>query len=151
MIETGRVRNPWRQTRERLLRALGERSLPPSVEQEIEQQTEIGPSQQFSDFSAWDDSTISETGCVYVYYDRTERPVYIGETNNLRARNRQHGDNDKCFFRRLVESGAYVRIDSADERKRFEKLLIQFLRRNFLFNKKDTRKAGQWSEQTAGN
>jgi transcriptional regulator with XRE-family HTH domain len=149
LIETGRVRNPWRQTRERLMKALGETALPADVEQEIEEQTQIAADQHFNDFSPWEESTIPETGCVYVYYDRTERPIYVGETNNLRARNRQHAVNHKWFFPKLVESGAYVRINSVEERKRLEKLLIQFLRRNFLFNTKDTRKAGQWDEQAA--
>jgi len=139
-IETGRVRNPWKQTRDRLVRALGVTQSPPEpVLDELEKEEEIAGGGQLNDFSPWDDKTIPEAPCVYVYYDRTDRPIYIGQTNSLRRRNVQHQENDKWFFRRLVERGAYIELGAKAERDRTEKLLIHFLGRNTMFNKQHAR------------
>jgi len=108
-IETGRVRNPWKQTRDRLVQALGAAQAPPEkVLDDLEKEEEISGG-QLNDFSPWDDKTIPEAPCVYVYYDRTDRAIYIGQTNSLRKRNVQHQENDKWFFRRLVERGGVYR------------------------------------------
>jgi transcriptional regulator with XRE-family HTH domain len=139
-IETGRVRNPWKQTRERLVRALGvTESSPAEVLNELEQEEEIAGGGQLNDFSPWDDKTIPEAPCVYVYYDRTDRPIYIGQTSSLRRRNVQHQENEKWFFRRLVERGAYIELKAKADRDRTEKLLIHFLGRNTMFNKQHAR------------
>jgi transcriptional regulator with XRE-family HTH domain len=134
LIETGRVSNPWKNTRDQLTKALG---VQPSsaVEEELREETETVFG-SFSDFGPWDQSTIPEVACVYVYYDRTDRPVYVGETGNLQDRNRQHQENDKWCIRRLVDRGSYVETKTKEERKGLEKLLIQFLRRNTLFNRR---------------
>lgn len=135
-IETGRVRSPWKQTRERLANALGTAESPPAdVLDELEKEEQISGGGQLNEFSPWDGSTIPEAPSVYVYYDRTDRPIYIGQTNNLRRRNIQHQENDKWFFRRLVERGAFIELKVKAERDRTERLLIHFLGRNTMFNK----------------
>lgn len=139
-IEMGIVRTPWKRTRERLVAALGSDPLPRDVAEEIEEESEVQGLGEFSDFSPWDDSMIPEEPCVYVYYDRTERPIYVGRTNNLRRRNKQHQEQDRWFFRRLVERGGYFRVDGDTQRTQLEKVLIQFLGRNTLFNKQGTKK-----------
>ncbi|BFU91837.1 MAG: hypothetical protein NTAFB01_30240 [Nitrospira sp.] len=139
-IEMGIVRNPWKKTRERLVAALGSDPLPHEVAQEIQEESEVQGVGEFSDFSPWDDSMIPEEPCVYVYYDRTERPIYVGQTNNLQRRNKQHQEQDRWFFRRLVERGGYFRVEADAKRTELEKVLIQFLGRNTLFNKQGTRK-----------
>ena len=98
-----------------------------------ESETELG---NFHEFQSVDESTMPPMPCVYVYYDRTERAVYVGETDNLRRRHRQHHENDKWCIPRIVEYGAYVETRTRDQRKSLEKLLIQFLRRNTVFNRK---------------
>ena len=139
-IEKGIVRSPWEKTRERLVAALGSDPLPREVAEEIEEESEVQGLGEFSDFSPWDDSMIPEEPCVYVYYDRTERPIYVGQTNNLRRRNKQHQEQDRWFFRRLVERGGYFRVDGDTQRTQLEKVLIQFLGRNTLFNKQGAKK-----------
>ena len=139
-IEAGIVRSPWKKTRERLVAALGSDPLPREVAQEIKEETEVQGVGEFSDFSPWDDSMIPEEPCVYVYYDRTHRPIYVGQTNNLQRRNKQHQEQDRWFFRRLVERGGYFRVEADAKRTEIEKVLIQFLGRNTLFNKQGTRK-----------
>ncbi|WP_447860287.1 helix-turn-helix domain-containing protein [Nitrospira calida] len=139
-IEMGIVRSPWKKTRERLVEALGSVPLPREVAQEIKEESEVQGLGEFSDFSPWDDSMIPEEPCVYVYYDRTERPIYVGQTKNLRRRNKQHQTQDKWFFRRLLERGGYFRVDDDTQRTQLEKVLIKFLGRNSLFNEQGARK-----------
>ena len=139
LIETGRVRNPWKQTRDRLVEALGAAEAAEQVLEELEQEEEISGGALLNDFSPWDDKTIPEAPCVYVYYDRTDRPIYIGQSNNLRTRNRQHQANENWFFRRLVERGAYIELTGKADRDRTEKLLIHFLGRNTMFNKQNAK------------
>ena len=139
-IEMGIVRNPWKTTRDRLIESLGANSLPRKVAQEIKEESEVQGLGEFSDFSPWDDLMIPEEPCVYVYYDRTDRPIYVGQTKNLRTRNKQHQAQDKWFFRRLVERGGYFRVGDEAQRIQLEKVLIHFLRRNSLFNERGARK-----------
>ena len=139
-IEMGIVRSPWKKTRERLVAVLGSDPLPRKVAQEIKEESEVQGLGEFSDFSPWDDSMIPEEPCVYVYYDRTERPIYVGQTKSLRRRNKQHQAQDKWFFRRLLERGGYFRVDDDTQRIQLEKVLIQFLGRNSLFNEQGTKK-----------
>ncbi len=135
LIETGRVRNPWKQTREGLVRAFDSEQEPTEILDDLDEEANLEGGKELSEFLPWDDSTVASTKCVYVYYDRTDRPIYIGQTNDLRRRNREHQENDKWFFRRLVERGAYIVIPTKTERDRIEKLLIHFLGRNTMFNK----------------
>lgn len=93
----GIVRSPWKKTRERHVTALGSNPLPRKVVKEIKEESEVQGVGEFSDFSPWDDSMIPEEPCVYVYYDRTERPIYVGQTNNLQRRNKQHQEQDGPF------------------------------------------------------
>ena len=139
LIETARVRNPWKQTRDRLIKAFGNTPAPQEVLEDLEEEAEIAGGGELNDFLPWDDKTIPEAACVYVYYDRTDRPIYIGQTNHLRRRNSQHQENDKWFFRRLVERGAYIELRKKEDRDRTEKLLIHFLGRNTMFNKHHAR------------
>jgi transcriptional regulator with XRE-family HTH domain len=135
LIETGRVRNPWKQTRDSLVKAFGNKAAPEEVLEDIADESEIAGGRRLNDFLPWDEGTIPQSACVYVYYDRTDRPIYIGQTNNLHRRNVQHQENDKWFFRRLVERGAYVELAAKSDRDDMEKLLIHFLGRNTMFNK----------------
>ncbi len=139
-IEMGIVRNPWKTTRERLIKALGSDSLPRNVAQEIQEESEVQGVGEFSDFSPWDDSMIPEEPCVYVYYDRTDRPIYVGQTKNLRKRNKQHQAQDKWFIPRLVERGGYFAVRDDAHRSQLEKVLIRFLGRNYIFNGTGARK-----------
>ncbi|MER3423917.1 MAG: hypothetical protein C4293_12475 [Nitrospiraceae bacterium] len=117
-IETGIVRNPWKATRERLIRALGSDALPRTVAQEIQEESEVQGVGEFCDFSPWDDSMIPEE----------------------RKRNKQHQIQDKWFFPRLVERGGYFAVRDGAHRSQLEKVLIRFLGRDCLFNEKGARK-----------
>ncbi len=76
-----------------------------------------------------------EDAGVYVFYDISDRPIYVGQSKNIRAR--ISGDHTTRFWFKapIVQSGAYVKIDDEDLRKRIEAVLIRFLKSNAVLNK----------------
>lgn len=71
---------------------------------------------------------------IYVLYDISDRPIYVGESKNIRQRLKQH--EDKFWFKRpLVEYAAYISITDDILRKGIEQILINFLRSNAVLNR----------------
>lgn len=71
---------------------------------------------------------------IYVFYDISDRPIYIGESKNIRSRIKQH--EEKFWFKPpLVEYAAYINIKDDKLRKGIEQILINFLRSNAVLNK----------------
>lgn len=74
---------------------------------------------------------------IYVFYDISDRPIYVGESSNIRRRIKQH--EEKFWFKSpLVEYAAYIQIDDDKLRKGVEQILISFLRSNAVLNKQHT-------------
>jgi len=71
---------------------------------------------------------------IYVFYDISDRPIYVGESRNIRNRIKQH--EEKFWFKSpLVEHAAYIDINDDKLRKGIEQILINFLRSNAVLNK----------------
>lgn len=71
---------------------------------------------------------------IYVFYDISDRPIYIGESSNIRKRIKQH--EEKFWFKPpLVEYAAYINVNDDKLRKGIEQILINFLRSNAVLNK----------------
>lgn len=80
-----------------------------------------------------DDERPREPG-IYVFYDISERPIYVGQAQEIRSRIRDH--KDKFWFREpIVESAAYIRVDDKELRNRLEEVLIKFMKSNAVLNK----------------
>jgi hypothetical protein len=74
-------------------------------------------------------------GGIYVLYDISERPLYVGQGKSIDKRIRDH--HDKFWFRSpIVESALYVQIDDKKLRESVEAVLIKFLKSNAVINKK---------------
>jgi excinuclease UvrABC nuclease subunit len=94
---------------------------------------------QLTDFNPHDKADIPEEPGVYVLYDISERPVYVGQAGNIRERiaNPHTGHIDKFWYRSpIVETAAYLRVPDERLRRQLEQTLIKFLRRNAVINKK---------------
>jgi hypothetical protein len=72
---------------------------------------------------------------IYVLYDVSDRPLYIGQGGSIDKRLRSH--RDKFWFKSpIVESASYVRIDNKSLRERVEAILIRFLKSHAVINRK---------------
>lgn len=133
-IETGRTANPRSRTRQALERALNERA-PKELVQAVEESAEIQGVGRMVDFDPHSDDDFPREPGVYVLYDISDRPVYVGKSANIRRRIGEHVD--KFWYRSpIVEKAAYVRVDDALLRGQLEETLIKFLKSNAVINQR---------------
>lgn len=86
------------------------------------------------EFDPYDPNNYPTVGGIYVLYDISQRPLYIGQGRSIDKRLKDH--NDKFWFRSpIVETGSYVQIDNQSLRKKVEAVLIKFLKSNAVINK----------------
>ena len=133
-IENGK-RNPSVATRKKLEDALGS-SPPAPVRRAVEKQTTIEGVGPFADFDPHDPEEMPREPGVYVFYDISERPIYIGESGNIR--NRIRGSHvEKFWYRRpIVEKASYVCVADEHLRRQLEDTLIKFLKSNAVINRR---------------
>ena len=138
-IEAGRVSNPQAATKERISVAL-EVELPGEVESEIEEENSAGEFGQLYDFSPRYGEAPVAAG-VYVFYDISGRPVYVGIAANIQERMRQHEHADRWFVsQEIVAKARYIPIETERERRSIEKLLIKFLGKSAILNRQHREK-----------
>jgi transcriptional regulator with XRE-family HTH domain len=134
-IETGRTRNPQARTRERLVIALG--TAPPEAVLTAEiQQVSIAGLGALVGFEPYDDDALPRVKGVYVFYDRTKRPVYVGRATKrtIDFRVREHAE--KFWFKSpVIHSASYLEIADEALCKQTEQVLIKFMRTHLLLNK----------------
>jgi len=131
-LETGRIKNPRPDTRAQLQKVLGE--APPSMERAIEEATQLTQIDGvLVDFDPEDFKSLPTGAGVYVLYDISERPIYIGQSENLRRRMGQHF-TEFWYKSPIVETGSYVLVGDAKLRKQLEEILISFLKSNAVVN-----------------
>jgi transcriptional regulator with XRE-family HTH domain len=91
-IEAGKSLNPQVETRRRLEIALGT-NVPEEVRNEATEEQEIKGLGSLTDFDPHDESDRPISAGVYVFYDISERPIYVGKADNIKRRVEQHEDN----------------------------------------------------------
>ena len=132
-ILSGRAQNPQTKTIKALEKVLGGpfESTAKPAEPAIEG---IG---ELVDFDPWDPNDFPTKGGVYVLYDISQRPIYVGKGANISERIKDHGT--RFWFKRpLVELGSYVVVGQKLLRDQIETVLIQFLKNNAVINKQKT-------------
>lgn len=134
-IETGRTRNPQQNTRTKITSALGEEPSQSIVDAELKQVSIAGLGALIG-FDPYDEDNLPEARGVYVFYDRTKRPVYVGRATKrpISARVREH--SEKFWFKSpVVHSAVYLSIDDENLCKQTEQILIKFMRTHLLLNR----------------
>jgi len=132
-IESGRSPNPRQSTRKKLERAL-EVDTPQDVLEVAEEASEIEGLGSLQDFDPHDKSDRPKLPGVYVFYDVSDRPIYVGKASDIAKRVKDH--EDKFWFRPpIVANGAYVEIPGETLRHQVEQVLIKFLKSNAVINK----------------
>lgn len=71
---------------------------------------------------------------IYVLYDISQRPIYVGQGKNVKKRMKAHAKT-KWFIPEIVDSASWIRVEDCDLRKQIEELLIRFLKSNAIINK----------------
>lgn len=132
-IESGRSPNPRASTREKLERALNQ-DTPRDVVEVAEESGKIEGLGPLTDFDPHDKSDRPRTPGVYVFYDISDRPIYVGEAGDIAKRVKDH--EEKFWFKDpIVHNGAYVEIQDKTLRRQVEQVLIKFLKSNAVINK----------------
>lgn len=132
-IESGRSANPRLDTRRKLERALNI-DAPQEVIAVSEEASEIQGLGPLTDFDPHDASDRPKAPGVYVFYDISDRPVYVGKAGNIFKRVRDH--EEKFWFKRpIVERASYVEIAADTLRNQVEQVLIKFLKSNAVINR----------------
>ncbi len=135
-IESGRTTNVQSKTLVSLEKAL-QTKLEPDTKNELTRDARVEGFGEFEDFDPYDEQAIPNAPGVYVLYDISERPIYVGMSRNVRTRLRSH--QQKFWFRRpIVESGSFVAVSDEERRQQLETLLIKFLKSNAVLNRMNT-------------
>lgn len=133
-LESGRAENPHQETIKALEGALGE-PLDLESEREVKASGEIKGLGEFVDFDPYDETHLPNKAGVYVLYDISQRPIYVGQGGSIARRIEDH--HEKFWFKRpIVENGAYVEISEKRLREQVETILIKFLKKNAVINQK---------------
>ncbi|MGX9983687.1 helix-turn-helix domain-containing protein [Methylobacterium fujisawaense] len=132
-IVKGNTKSPRPETRAKLAEALEEK-VPAYVEAQIESEAAAVPGFVWNEFTPSDLETVPPQGGVYVFYDITDRPVYVGQSSkNVRARVKDH--QTRFWFKHpLVVRGAFLAIPDPALCLQIETILIKFLGKHALLN-----------------
>jgi transcriptional regulator with XRE-family HTH domain len=134
-IESGRSQNPQRTTVAKLEKALN-RKLSSEAKQEAKDEATIEGVGEWFNFDPSSQADWPDAAGVYVLYDISDRPIYVGQGQKISSRLRDH--HEKFWFRPpIVQNAAYVGIGNKGLREQIEKVLIKFLKSNAVLNQQN--------------
>jgi len=137
-IERGATRNPRHETQSRLQRAL-EVELPEDIKAETVDAAEIPGLGTVEDFDPHAREDWPTEAGVYVLYDVSERPVYVGKSGNVAGRLADH--QDKFWYKApIVQSASFIKVPDADLRHQLEQVMIKFLKSNAVINQQSVQR-----------
>jgi transcriptional regulator with XRE-family HTH domain len=133
-IETGRT-SPQAATRKKLEAALNQK--PPSdLVKAVQREAEIEGVGRFEGFDPHDEAEWPSEPGVYVFYDISDRPIYVGESGDVKKRIKSDHQERFWYKRPIVESASYVRVADQKLRRQLEDTLIKFLKSNAVINRR---------------
>lgn len=137
-IEAGKSLNPREETKTALAAALNI-DLPDEVQEKSEEDQEIQDLGSLKDFDPYSATDLPAEPGVYVFYDVSDRPIYVGKSYNIKKRVGEH--SDKFWFKfPIVSHASYVKIENEILRHQVEQILIKFLKSNAVVNKQSVEK-----------
>jgi|GEM_PF-826120 len=134
-VESGRSRNPHSSTVLKLEGALA-KQVPDDVKEEVVKEATIAGVGALVDFDPHKDDELPDLTGVYVFYDISDRPIYVGKAfrQTIKKRVKQH--DDKFWFKKpIVNHGAYIEVGNETLCDQIEQILIKFLKSNAVINK----------------
>ena len=134
-IESGRTTNPRQATIQRIEKAFGE-ALPPETKAEIKDEATVEGVGEFVQFDPYDPDDWPDAAGIYVLYDISDRPIYVGQGGSIRKRIRDH--EEKFWYKQpIVSTATYLAVPEKSLREKIEKVLIRFLGKNAVINKQN--------------
>jgi transcriptional regulator with XRE-family HTH domain len=134
-IESGRSQNPQRKTVAKLEKALGVQ-LSTEVKKEATDEATIEGVGEWFNFDPHSKPDWPSAAGIYVLYDISDRPIYVGQGQNISRRLADH--SDRFWFKQpIVQNAAYVGIEDKILREKIEKVLIKFLKSNAVLNQQN--------------
>jgi transcriptional regulator with XRE-family HTH domain len=134
-IEAGRITNPRLETVKYLEEALGV-SVPTETSKESREEATVKGVGEFFEFDPHNKNDWPDGAGIYVLYDVSERPIYVGQGSSIKRRIADH--EEKFWFKApIVTSAAYILVEDSDLRKKVETILIRFLKKNAVINKQN--------------
>lgn len=134
-VESGQTENPRKETLAKIQKALGA-ILEHDAQEVAREDATIEGLGELVDFDPNDEEDRPDVPGVYVLYDISNRPIYVGMSDNIRGRLRDH--SEKFWFKRpIVETGSYIEVRDAKIRRQIETLLIKFLKSSAVLNKQN--------------
>lgn len=131
-IESGRTGNPQPATIEKIEKAL-DAKVPQEATDEAISDATIEDVGILTDFDPYDPEQRPKLPGVYVLYDISDRPIYVGKATSIADRLKAH--SDKFWFRPpIVHHASFVKIEDKKLRHQVEQVLIKFLKSNAVIN-----------------
>jgi transcriptional regulator with XRE-family HTH domain len=144
LIEDGVTQSPHRATLKSLEKVLGKLPSMQSNDVEDARKVEGFDFEGVFDIEEW--KRRSQTGekipCIYVIYDKSSRPVYIGQTNDLYVRFKNH-EREFWWKEPIAQRYAYIVVKDAEFRKKAEKVMIKLAGTHALLNEQHAK----WGEE----
>lgn len=135
-IESGKIANPQQNTRNALAQALNA-AVPAQDVVEVEQKYSINGLGNLTDFDPHNKSDWPKCAGVYVLYDISQRPIYIGKGKKISVRLKDH--NDKFWYKQpVVQYGSFIKVEDQTLCNQLEQTMIKFLKSNAVINKQLT-------------
>jgi transcriptional regulator with XRE-family HTH domain len=136
-IESGKIQNPQAATRDKLATAL-KQVIPKNVVTETEKEQAIVGLGNLTDFDPYSRSDWPQCSGVYVLYDISQRPIYVGKaTKNISTRLGAHFMNF-WFKDPIVRYGSYIEVKDPTLCHQLEQAMIKFLKSNAVINKQSS-------------
>lgn len=136
-IENGTTKSPQEATLRKLEKVLGK--LPGSLSENVEEVREVGDFEYLGPFpiDKWKENIgEGKISCIYVFYDSLDRPVRIGETEDLERRMKEY--QQMYWFRPpTAETFAYIVVKDPKVRAQVEKIMIKLVGEHAIFNIQD--------------
>ncbi|MFT3800975.1 MAG: helix-turn-helix domain-containing protein [Burkholderiaceae bacterium] len=132
-IEAGRITNPREETVGRLEKALREK-VPSDTREEVRDEATIEGVGEFFEFDPLNKDDWPTVAGIYVLYDISERPIYVGQGSSIKSRIKDR--EEKFWFKSpIVTTAAYIKVEDEALRRKIETILIRFLKKNAVINK----------------
>jgi len=133
-ILNGTVASPQTRTMTKLQEYFGQ--APEEVTEETSRARDVGQLGEFTQFDPHDDGQWPSGPGVYILYDVSDRPLYIGKSK-VSVANRLRDHKTRFWFRTpLVASAAFVAVNDPDLVLDVETLLIKVLKSLAIVNQK---------------